>query len=111
MQSDGRKGRDTYLRSCTRCFGSLDADELIYLLLANLHRPGGPCSRAAVNGWDASVACAHVSLHMACAVNGIHIAGLTVTGLRRDVLEQFFLLGCMLHDDGWPHDHALGALG
>lgn len=72
MQSDGRKGRDTYLRGCTQCFGSLDADEWIYLLLANLHRPGGPCSQAADDGWDALVACAHVSLHMACAVNGIH---------------------------------------
>ena len=72
MQSDGNKGRDTYLRGCTRCFGSLDADESIYLLLANLHRPGGPCSQVADDGWNALVACAHVSLHMACAVNGMH---------------------------------------
>jgi hypothetical protein len=110
MQSDGRKGRDTYLRGCTRCFGSLDADESIYLLLANLHRPRGPCSQAAVDGWDASVACAHVSLQMACAVNGIHSSRFNCYRIPAGCLVT--VLPPWVHAARrriWPFDHAPGA--
>ena len=53
MQSDGRKGRDTYLRGCNTIFRVLDDDEWIYLLLVNLHRPGGSRLQAANDGVDA----------------------------------------------------------
>ena len=65
MRFDGRKGRDTYLRGCTRFFQFLDDGEWIYLLHANLHRPGGSWLQAADDGVDALVACTRVSLQMA----------------------------------------------
>ena len=65
MQSDGRKGRGTYLRVCNTIFWVLDDDEWIYLLLVNLHRPEGSRLQAADDGVDALVACARVSLQMA----------------------------------------------
>ena len=112
MQSDGRKGRETYLRGYTRCFGFLDADEWIYLLLANLHRPEGPCLQAADDGLDALVACARVSLHMAGAVNGIHSSGLncyrTPAGCLVTVLPPWVHAA---RRRIWPPDHAPRASG
>ena len=46
-------------------FQSLDDGEWIYLLHANLHRPGGSWLQAADDGVDVLVACAHVSFQMA----------------------------------------------
>ena len=60
MQSDGRKGRDTYLCGHNTIFQVLDDDEWIRLSLMNLHRPGGSCLQAADDGLDAVAACACV---------------------------------------------------
>ena len=60
MQFDGRKGRDTYLCGRNTIFRFLDDDEWIYLLLVDLHRPGGSYSQAADDEFDASAACARV---------------------------------------------------
>ena len=60
MQSDGRKGRDTYLCGRNMIFRFLDDDEWIHLPLMNLYRPRGSCVQAADDGSDALVACARV---------------------------------------------------
>ena len=60
MQFDGRKGRGTYLCGRNTIFQFLDDDEWIYLLLVDLHRPGGSYSQAVDDEFDASAACARV---------------------------------------------------
>ena len=76
MQSDGRKGRDTYLCGCNTIFRLSDDDEWIRLPLMNLHRPGGSCLQAADDGFDAWLHAPAFSLHMTSAVNGVHSSGL-----------------------------------